>query len=209
MVVLAVLLVALDPEAFGRGRTARAQPNAPRIGESGHTSRSRAPRLQRPAARAEVPAMSLTGTQYANLVAGYVLKNFGHRGLTVYREVPFGKTIIGKNRRVDIVLIEESTRTAMAIECKYQDSLGTADEKIPYALADIATIGMPVCLAYAGEGFSEGIRHMLAASAHRGVLPARREPRAHGDATRELDAALARTFKWWDLVVRGKTPFKL
>jgi hypothetical protein len=29
------------------------------------------------------------------------------------------------------------------------------------------------------------------------------------DATRELDAALARTFKWWDLVVRGKTPFKV
>jgi hypothetical protein len=29
------------------------------------------------------------------------------------------------------------------------------------------------------------------------------------DATRELDAALARTFRWWDLVVRGKTPFKL
>jgi hypothetical protein len=208
MVVLAVLLVALDPEAFGRGRTARAQPNAPRIGESGHTSRSRAPRLQRPAARAEVPAMSLTGTQYANLVAGYVLKNFGHRGLTVYREVPFGKTIIGKNRRIDIVLIEESTRTAMAIECKYQDSLGTADEKIPYALADIATIGMPVCLAYAGEGFSEGIRHMLAASANAAYcLPD--ASHGHGEATRELDAALARTFKWWDLVVRGKTPFKL
>jgi hypothetical protein len=106
------------------------------------------------------------------------------------------------------VLIEESTRTAMAIECKYQDSLGTADEKIPYALEDIAKIGMPVCLAYAGEGFSEGIRHMLAAS----PIAAYCLPDAshgHGDATRELDAALARTFKWWDLVVRGKTPFKL
>ena len=152
--------------------------------------------------------MSLTGTQYANLVAGYVVKNFGHRGLTVYREVPFGKTIIGKNRRVDIVLIEESSRTAMAIECKYQDSLGTADEKIPYALEDVAKIGMPVCLTYAGEGFSEGIRHMLAASPIAAYcLPD--ASYASTDATRELDAALARTFKWWDLVVRGKTPFKI
>jgi hypothetical protein len=150
----------------------------------------------------------LTGTQYANLVASYVVKNFGHRGLTVYREVPFGKTIIGKNRRIDIVLIEESSRTAMAIECKYQDSLGTADEKIPYALEDVAKIGMPVCLTYAGAGFSEGIRHMLAASPIAAYcLP--ESGLAPTEATRELDAALARTFKWWDLVVRGKAPFKL
>lgn len=152
--------------------------------------------------------MPLTGTQYANLVASYVVHNFGHRGLTVYREVPFGKTIIGKNRRIDIVLIEESTRTAMAIECKYQDSLGTADEKIPYALEDIAKVGMPVCLTYAGEGFSEGIRHMLAASPNAAYcLPT--DALGPTDATRELDAALARTFKWWDLVVRGKTPFRI
>lgn len=152
--------------------------------------------------------MPLTGTQYANLVASYVVHNFGHRGVTVYREVPLGKSIIGKNRRIDILLIEESTRTAMAIECKYQDSLGTADEKIPYALADVEQIGMPVCLAYAGGGFSEGIRHMLAASPHASYcLPeASLEPT---EATRELDAALARTFRWWDVVVRGKTPFTL
>jgi hypothetical protein len=152
--------------------------------------------------------MPMTGTQYANLVASYVVQNFGHRGVTVYREVPFGKTIIGKNRRIDIVLIEEASRTAMAIECKYQDSLGTADEKIPYALEDVMQIGMPVCLAYAGEGFSQGIRHMLAASATAAYcLPD--ETLAPSDATRELDATLARTFKWWDVVVRGKTPFTL
>jgi len=152
--------------------------------------------------------MTLTGNQYANRVASYVLHNFGHRGITVYREVPFGKSIIGKNRRIDIMLIEEATRTAMAIECKYQDSLGTADEKIPYALSDIQQIGMPVCLTYAGEGFSEGIRHMLAASplaAH--CLPD--VALAMSESTRELDAVLARTFRWWDIVVRGKTPFRI
>ncbi|GAB4209802.1 MAG: hypothetical protein OHK0013_29650 [Sandaracinaceae bacterium] len=152
--------------------------------------------------------MPLTGAQYANLIASYVVYNFGHRGVTVYREVPFGKTIIGKNRRIDIVLIEEASRTAMAIECKYQDSLGTADEKIPYALEDVQKIGMPVCLAYAGEGFSEGIRHMLAASPIAAYcLPD--AALAPSEATRELDAALARTFRWWDVVVRGKTPFTL
>ena len=150
---------------------------------------------------------ALTGTQYANLVASYLVARFGHRGVTVYREVPFGKTLIGKNRRIDILLIEESSRTAMALECKYQDSAGTADEKIPYALQDLAQLGMPACLVYAGEGFSPGIAHMLAASPLTAYCWPE-APFASTEATRELDAALARTFRWWDLVVAGKSPFK-
>jgi hypothetical protein len=148
----------------------------------------------------------MTGGQYANLIASYLATSFAHRGITLYREVPLGKTMIGKNRRIDILVIEESTRVAMAIECKYQDSLGTADEKIPYALSDLTHLAMPVCLVYAGEGFSQGIQHMLAAS----PIAAQCMPDASlapTDATRELDAALAMTFKWWDLVVRGRAPF--
>ncbi|MFO0686104.1 MAG: PD-(D/E)XK nuclease superfamily protein [Sandaracinus sp.] len=149
----------------------------------------------------------LTGAQYANLVASYVATNFGHRGITLYREVPLGKTIIGKNRRIDVLVIEESTRVALALECKYQDSAGTADEKIPYALQDLLQLGMPVCLVYAGDGFSEGIQHMLAASPIAAQCMPDALTLAPTDATRELDAALAMTFKWWDLVVRGRAPF--
>lgn len=153
--------------------------------------------------------MALTGTQFANLIASYVVQNFGHRGITVYREVYLGKTIIGKNRRLDILVIEESTRTAMGLECKYQDTLGTADEKIPYALRDMEHLDMPVCLVYAGKGWSGGILHMLRASHVAAFCDPDAATLAPSDATRELDAALARTFKWWDLVVRGKSPFTL
>jgi len=149
----------------------------------------------------------MTGAQYANLIASYIVKNFGARGITVYREVPLGKTIIGKNRRVDILVIEEATRVAMAIECKYQDSTGTADEKIPYALSDLEHLAMPVCLVYSGEGFSQGVQHMLAASRIAAQCTPNRDTHAPSDATRELDAALAVTFRWWDLVVRGRAPF--
>ena len=155
------------------------------------------------------PAAQFTGTGYANLVASYVVHNFGHRGITVYREVPIGKTMIGKNRRMDIFVLEEATRIAMAIECKYQDSAGTADEKIPYALADVQQLGMPALIAYAGTGFSDGILHMLAASPYAAHCLPDPDTLAPTDATRELDATLARTFRWWDLVVRGKSPFTL
>lgn len=153
--------------------------------------------------------MAITGTQYANLIASYVVHNFGHRGITVYREVYLGKTIIGKNRRLDILILEEQTRVAMGLECKYQDTLGTADEKIPYALSDMEHLDMPVCLVYAGKGWSSGILHMLRASPLAAFCDPPGDTLAPSEATRELDAALARTFRWWDLVVRGKTPFTL
>src|SRR5258708_34435996 len=101
--------------------------------------------------------MALSGKEYADLVASYILKNFGPRGLTVYREVSMGKTIIGKNRHVDILVLHEARSTVLAIECKYQDTLGTVDETIPYAIQHMQAMGLPGCLADAGNGFSSGI----------------------------------------------------
>ncbi|HEY2406698.1 MAG TPA: PD-(D/E)XK nuclease superfamily protein [Polyangiaceae bacterium] len=147
----------------------------------------------------------MTGNEYAQLIAAYIVQNFGARGLSVYREVSLGKTIIGKNRHVDIFVVEQRTNRALAIECKYQDSTGTVDEKIPYAIQDMQAMGMPVCLAYAGNGFSEGIAHMLAACpiAAQCLPPPTLEPTRD---TRELDLALASAFRYWDVIVQGKKP---
>jgi len=150
----------------------------------------------------------MTGDEYADLIASYLVKNFSARGITVYREVSLGKTIIGKNRRIDLLVLHSASDRAMAIECKYQDSFGTVDEKIPYAIQDMQAMSMPVCLAYAGGGFSEGILHMLAGCpiAAACLPPASLEPCRE---TRELDVAVAMAFKWWDLAVQNKKPFTL
>jgi hypothetical protein len=151
----------------------------------------------------------MTGTEYANLIARYVLRNHGEREIRVYREVPFGKTIIGKNRRIDVFVVHEDSGRALAIECKYQDSQGTADEKIPYALADMEASRVPGCIAYAGDGFSQGILHMLEASRLAAYClpdPERLEP---GETTWELDHVLAATFGWWDIVASEKRRFRL
>lgn len=152
--------------------------------------------------------MALTGKEYADLIASYVLKNFGARGLTVYREVAMGKTIIGKNRQLDILVLHQESSAVLAIECKYQDTLGTVDEKIPYAIQDMQAMGVPVCLTYAGKGFSSGILHMLAAC----PIAAQCLPGPSLESTREtreLDIALAMAFRFWDLVVANKKPFVL
>ena len=148
----------------------------------------------------------MTGGEYANLVGGYVAKRFGSRGLKVYREVNVGKTIIGKDRRIDVFVVCEPTNQAFAIECKFQDSQGTVDEKIPYALDDLRALPMAGCIAYAGTGFSQGVRYMLEASPHAAYcmpLPEQADPTTD---TRELDHLLATYFGWWDVLVGNRKP---
>jgi hypothetical protein len=148
----------------------------------------------------------MTGAEYANLVASYVSKRFGSRQLKVYREIKVGKTIIAKNRCIDIFCVSESTNQAFAVECKYQDSQGTVDEKIPYALDDLRALPMAGCIAYAGRGFSDGVLHMLAASRHAAYcLPIAGQMESTPD-TKELDHLLAVHFGWWDVLIEKKRP---
>jgi len=159
----------------------------------------------------------LSGTQYRRLVARYVLAAHGGRGVRVYEEVPLGTSIIGKQRRVDLLVLHEPSNRAYAIECKYQDSAGTVDEKIPYALRDLEAMPLPGIVAYAGQGFSEGVLHLLQSSESAAyclpddsMKPLPRRPGASIDSgTWQLDHALALAFGWWDLLLAGKQPLLL
>jgi hypothetical protein len=148
----------------------------------------------------------MTGGEYANLVASYIAKRFATRGLSVYREVRVGKTIIGKDRCIDIFCVSKDAQKAFAIECKFQDSQGTVDEKIPYALDDIRALPMAGCIAYAGQGFSQGVQHMLAASPHAAYCLPLLEQALTTPDTQELDHLLAVHFGWWDVLVEKKNP---
>lgn len=148
----------------------------------------------------------MTGADYANLIASYLARRFGPRGLKVYREIRVGKSIIGKNRCIDVFCVSDTDHTAFAIECKFQDSPGTVDEKIPYALDDLAALPMAGCIAYAGKGFSEGVLHMLGAAPRAAYcLPFDAQAESSAE-TRELDHMLATHFGWWDVLIAGKKP---
>jgi hypothetical protein len=148
----------------------------------------------------------MTGAEYAQLVAAYVSNRFAPRALKVYREIRIGKTIIGKNRCVDIFCVSEDSQKAFAIECKFQDSLGTVDEKIPYALDDLRALPMAGCIAYAGQGFSAGVLHMLAASSDAAYCLPTVGQFHPSPETKELDHVLAVHFGWWDVLIENKRP---
>jgi hypothetical protein len=145
----------------------------------------------------------MSGNVYRDRIAAYVLANFGAHGLIVYKEVPLGTTIIGKHRRIDVFVRSQSSKLALGIECKFQSSSGTTDEKIPYALQDLEAMWIPGCLAYGGNGWSTGVLHTLEASR----LAARCEPDdklTRSKATKELDHVIASVFGLWDIVLAKK-----
>jgi PD-(D/E)XK nuclease superfamily protein len=146
---------------------------------------------------------------YADLVCAYLLASFADRGISVYREVSVGKSIIGKNRRIDVFVLDSRQNLALALECKFQSAAGTTDEKIPYALQDLAAMRMPSCLVYGGDGWSDGVRHMLRSSSLAAYcLP---DPMAlrRGRETVEIDHVLAQTFRWWDILLASRPAFEL
>ena len=143
----------------------------------------------------------MTGTEYRNLIAAYLHHNFGPAGVVVYTEIQLGKTIIGKDRCVDVFLVREADQRALAIECKFQDVRGTTDEKIPYALQDLEALRVAACLVYAGTGWSPGVLHTLAASPLAAYCLPDPETRSRSAETRELHHFIAATFGLWDLVL--------
>ncbi len=151
----------------------------------------------------------MNGNQYANWVGNYIKENFSERGISVYAEIFMVKSIIVKNRRVDLLVLDESQNKAIAIECKCQNVSGTADEKVPYTLKDSAAMQMDAYVVYGGEGFSKGIIHMLEASelACYAMPPNNDVTDVNRTATtKELDQILAMKFSWWDIFTQGKTP---
>lgn len=151
----------------------------------------------------------MTGAEYRDLIASYLLTTFGAHGLVIFTEVSVGKTIIGKDRKIDVFVVRTSDQRALAIECKFQESQGTTDEKIPYALQDLAALRIPGCLSYAGEGWSSGVLHTLAASPLAAYCLPDRPALGRTRATRELDDVIAATFGLWELIIPESRRFVL
>ena len=67
--------------------------------------------------KATNPRATMTGHGYRDLIAAYIHHQYGDQGLVVYREVNLGKTIIGKDRQIDVFVLRPADQKAIAIEC--------------------------------------------------------------------------------------------
>jgi hypothetical protein len=86
--------------------------------------------------------------------------------LDAREQVKVGKRLWGADRRIDVVLTHPESRKRLGLECKFQGVTGTAEEKIPTTIQDIAAWPIPGIVVFAGEGFSPTMRSFLLASGH-------------------------------------------
>lgn len=81
-------------------------------------------------------------------------------GLETVREVRVGRRIWGAERRIDIVVTGRDSRR-LGIECKFQATSGSAEEKIPATIQDIRAWPIEGIVVFEGEGFSANMRAFL------------------------------------------------
>lgn len=157
----------------------------------------------------------MKGHEYKQLIARYVVTSYGARDLDVYDEVSIGTSMLGKQRRIDLIVRERTGSRTLAIECKYQDSLGTVDEKIPYALQDLGAMRVPAVMVYAGSGFSAGVLHLLQSSSLAAYcmpdatflpMPRFRSSDSIHSGTWQLDHVIAQAFGFWDVILGDRKP---
>jgi hypothetical protein len=74
--------------------------------------------------------------------------------LAARTQVRVARRIWGAVRKIDVVLTHTETRRTLGLECKFQGVPGTAEEKIPSTIQDIAAWPIPGIVVFSGVGFS-------------------------------------------------------
>jgi hypothetical protein len=85
-------------------------------------------------------------------------------GLTAREQFKCGRRIWGAERYIDVVLTDRESRRRLGLECKYQGTAGSAEEKIPAIIQDIAAWPISGLVVFSGAGFSTNIKSFLIAS---------------------------------------------
>ncbi len=87
-----------------------------------------------------------------------------HLNLETREQFRCGRRIWGAERKIDVVVTEPTLRKRLGIECKAQDSKGTAEEKIVATIQDMDAWPIAGLLVFTGEGFSDKMRSFMIAS---------------------------------------------
>jgi hypothetical protein len=82
-------------------------------------------------------------------------------GLKADTEVKAARRLWGQRRFIDVVVTDEKSGKRLGIECKYQSTGGTAEEKIPATIQDIAHWPISGIVVIDGVGFSTNMQGYL------------------------------------------------
>lgn len=98
-----------------------------------------------------------TATRMGDVLRDKVAQLAEGLGLEAKKEVRVARRLWGAKRRIDVVLSHQETGRVLGVECKYQGTTGTAEEKIPATIKDIEHWPIPGIVVIEGAGFSNNM----------------------------------------------------
>ena len=81
-------------------------------------------------------------------------------GLSLLRQVSMGVSILGRRRVADFVVHDGSGRS-LGIECKFQQTPGSAEDKLVHTITDFDARPIKHILVFGGQGFSKNVKGYL------------------------------------------------
>jgi hypothetical protein len=75
-------------------------------------------------------------------------------GKQYMKQLPVGNTIYDTERECDFFVINrDKSPEDLIIECKWQQSAGSVDEKYPYLISNVVKTGTPAVILLDGDGY--------------------------------------------------------
>ena len=81
--------------------------------------------------------------------------------LEVLSQVRVGRRVWGAERRIDLIVRPKESGRRLGLECKFQRTPGSAEEKIPAVIRDIEAWPIDGLVVISGEGFSANMKAYL------------------------------------------------
>lgn len=83
-------------------------------------------------------------------------------------QVPVGNSIYESPRKCDFMVFnQEKFPDSLIIECKWQESPGSVDEKYPFLYFNIVKTGVPTIVLIDGDGYRVAAKNWLSSMAHK------------------------------------------
>jgi hypothetical protein len=82
-------------------------------------------------------------------------------GLEVREQFKVARRVWGAERKIDVILKDPKTSKTLGVECKFQGGGGSAEEKVPATIQDIAAWPIEGIVVFSGDGFTSNMKSFL------------------------------------------------
>jgi hypothetical protein len=82
-------------------------------------------------------------------------------GLEVREQFKVARRVWGAERKIDVILKDPKTNKTLGVECKFQGGGGSAEEKVPATIQDIAAWPIEGIVVFSGDGFTTNMKSFL------------------------------------------------